>query len=57
MKLSIDRAAAVVSSLVSQFSVNTARLKACGDGPTSPVASNDNEEGKALNRRVELVKQ
>jgi outer membrane protein OmpA-like peptidoglycan-associated protein len=57
MKLSIDRAAAVVSSLVSQFSVNAARLKACGDGPTSPVASNDNEEGKALNRRVELVKQ
>jgi outer membrane protein OmpA-like peptidoglycan-associated protein len=57
MKLSIDRAAAVVSSLASQFSVNAARLKACGDGPTSPVASNDNEEGKALNRRVELVKQ
>lgn len=57
MKLSMDRAAAVVNSLVSQFSVNAARLKACGDGPTSPVASNDNEEGKALNRRVELVKQ
>lgn len=57
MKLSIDRATAVVNSLVSQFSVNAARLKACGDGPTAPVASNDTEEGKALNRRVELVKQ
>jgi outer membrane protein OmpA-like peptidoglycan-associated protein len=32
-------------------------LIACGDGPTSPVASNDTEDGKALNRRVELVKQ
>jgi outer membrane protein OmpA-like peptidoglycan-associated protein len=57
MKLSMDRAAAVVNALVSQFSVNAARLKASGDGPTSPVASNDNEEGRALNRRVELVKQ
>jgi OmpA-OmpF porin, OOP family len=57
MKLSMDRAVAVVNSLVSQFSVNAARLKAYGDGPTSPVASNDTDEGKALNRRVELVKQ
>lgn len=57
MKLSVDRAAAVVNALVSQFSISTARLKACGDGPTSPVATNDTEAGKALNRRVELVKQ
>ena len=57
MKLSIDRAAAVVNALVSKQSVNAASLKACGDGPTSPVATNDTEEGKALNRRVELVKQ
>lgn len=57
MKLSMDRATAVVNALVSQFSVNAARLKACGDGPTAPVATNDTEEGKAQNRRVELVKQ
>jgi outer membrane protein OmpA-like peptidoglycan-associated protein len=57
MKLSMDRAGAVVNALVSQFSINASRLRACGDGPTSPVASNDTEEGKALNRRVELVKQ
>jgi len=57
VKLSMDRAAAVVNALVSKQSVNVASLKACGDGPTSPVATNDTEEGKALNRRVELVKQ
>jgi OOP family OmpA-OmpF porin len=57
IKLSMDRAASVINALVSQHSVNVASLKACGDGPTAPVASNDTEEGKALNRRVELVKQ
>lgn len=56
MKLSMDRASAVVNALVTQYSINISRLKACGDGPTSPVASNDSEDGKALNRRVELVK-
>jgi outer membrane protein OmpA-like peptidoglycan-associated protein len=57
IKLSNDRAIAVVNTLVSKYSVNAARLKAFGDGPTSPVSSNDKEEGRALNRRVELVKQ
>jgi OOP family OmpA-OmpF porin len=57
MKLSMDRATAVVNALVSQHSVNGARLKACGAGPIAPVATNNTEEGKALNRRVELVKQ
>ena len=57
MKLSQDRALAVVNALVSKYGVGAFRLKACGDGPTAPVASNANEEGRALNRRVELVKQ
>jgi OOP family OmpA-OmpF porin len=57
MKLSLDRANAVVDALVSQHGVNTASLKAWGDGPTAPVATNSTEEGKAINRRVELVKQ
>lgn len=57
MKLSQDRATAVVNALVSQYSVAASRLKACGDGPTAPVATNDTDEGRALNRRVELVKQ
>ena len=57
MKLSQDRAVAVVNELINKFGVSAARLKACGDGPTAPVATNDSEEGRALNRRVELVKQ
>jgi OOP family OmpA-OmpF porin len=57
MKLSMERAIAVVNALKSQFSINGDRLRACGDGPTAPVATNTTEEGKALNRRVELVKE
>jgi flagellar motor protein MotB len=30
---------------------------AYGDGPTARIASNDTEDGRALNRRVEVVKQ
>jgi outer membrane protein OmpA-like peptidoglycan-associated protein len=57
MKLSQDRADAVVQALVSAHGIVASRLKAYGDGPFAPVASNDAEEGRAKNRRVELVKQ
>jgi outer membrane protein OmpA-like peptidoglycan-associated protein len=57
IKLSMDRAAAVINALVTKHSVNAASLKPFGNGPCSPVATNDTEAGKALNRRVELVKQ
>ncbi len=57
LKLSMERATAVVNALVAQHSVEAARLKAFGDGPTAPVATNENDEGRSLNRRVELVKQ
>ena len=57
LKLSQERALSVVNVLVTTYGIAPARLKACGDGPTAPVASNDKEEGRALNRRVELVKQ
>lgn len=53
-KLSADRAAAVVKALVSR-GVSAARLKAMGVGPYAPVSTNRNEEGRARNRRVELV--
>ncbi len=57
MRLSQGRADAVVDALVRRFGVAAARLRAHGVGPLAPVASNGDEEGKAKNRRVELVKQ
>jgi OOP family OmpA-OmpF porin len=57
MKLSQERAEAVVQALIKTHSIAAARLKSFGDGPYAPVASNDAEAGRARNRRVELVKQ
>jgi OmpA-OmpF porin, OOP family len=56
LKLSADRADAVVKALVTK-GVAASRLKAAGSGPYCPVASNKTEEGRAKNRRVELVQQ
>jgi OmpA-OmpF porin, OOP family len=57
LKLSLDRADAVMKSLVINHRIPGTRLKAFGNGSFAPVASNDTEEGRAKNRRVELVKQ
>ena len=57
MTLSKQRADAVVAALVSKYRVSATRLHAAGVGPLAPVASNDTEDGRAKNRRVELVKQ
>ena len=57
MKLSQQRAEAVVKELVSKHGVAPDRLKPFGVGPLAPVTTNDAEEGRAKNRRVELVKQ
>jgi OOP family OmpA-OmpF porin len=56
MKLSEARAASVTSVLVAKHGIAAARLASYGVGPLAPVASNDGEEGRAKNRRVELVK-
>jgi OOP family OmpA-OmpF porin len=56
MKLSNDRANAVVNVLSQKHGIAAERLKAHGVASLSPVASNDAEDGKAKNRRVELVK-
>jgi outer membrane protein OmpA-like peptidoglycan-associated protein len=56
MRLSVGRAAAVVNALVSAYGIDRARLQPKGYGDTKPVAPNDNEEGRAKNRRVELRK-
>ena len=56
MKLSQARAQSVITDLVSKHGVAAARLIAFGNGPYAPVASNETDEGRAKNRRVELVK-
>ncbi|MGE5300832.1 MAG: OmpA family protein [Acidobacteriota bacterium] len=57
MKLSKDRADAVAKTLVAKHGIAAGRLKAYGVSSLSPVASNNTEDGKAKNRRVELVEQ
>jgi OOP family OmpA-OmpF porin len=57
MDLSQRRAAAVVSSLVAGFGIDKSRLTPAGVSFASPVASNRTEEGRAKNRRVELVQE
>jgi len=54
MNLSNNRASAVVNALV-KMGVSNKRLTAKGIGPLSPNAPNRSEDGKAKNRRVELV--
>jgi outer membrane protein OmpA-like peptidoglycan-associated protein len=57
MKLSQTRADAVVKALTTKYKVNPQRLKAYGVGQMAPVAPNKTEDGRAKNRRVELVEQ
>jgi outer membrane protein OmpA-like peptidoglycan-associated protein len=57
IKLSQDRGEAVLQALVRDHGIAAARLRSYGCGLFSPVASNDIEDGRAKNRRVELVKQ
>ncbi len=57
MKLSQARAAAVVAVLTGKHGVAANRLSPFGAGPYAPVASNATDEGRAKNRRVELVEQ
>jgi OOP family OmpA-OmpF porin len=53
--LSEERAKSVVSAIVSQ-GIDVVRLSAAGYGQDKPIADNNTEEGRAMNRRVELVK-
>ena len=57
LKLSKARADAVVKELVTKYKISPDRLKAYGVGSLAPVATNRTEEGRAKNRRVELVEQ
>ena len=55
MDLSQRRAAAVVAALATRHGISKDRLSPVGVSYASPVASNKAEEGRAKNRRVELV--
>lgn len=57
MALSQRRADAVVRALTAKHGIDARRLRGVGVGLVAPVASNDSEEGRAKNRRVELVRQ
>jgi OOP family OmpA-OmpF porin len=57
MKLSKLRADAVMKELVTKYKISANRLQAFGVASLAPVASNKTEEGRAKNRRVELVEQ
>lgn len=55
LSLSQRRAQAVADALVSGFGIAAGRLTPAGAGMVSPVATNRTEEGRAKNRRVEIV--
>lgn len=55
LDLSRRRAESVVKTLVEIYGIAPERLQAVGVGPVAPVATNETREGRARNRRVELV--
>ena len=57
MKLSQARADAVVKALTTKYKLAPQSLKAYGVGQLAPIAPNKTDEGRAKNRRVELVEQ
>jgi outer membrane protein OmpA-like peptidoglycan-associated protein len=56
LRLSERRAAAVVRALVERHGIAPGRLQSAGFGESSPIEPNDTAEGRAVNRRVELVR-
>jgi chemotaxis protein MotB len=53
--LSALRASSVVQALQNTYNVDPKRLTAGGRGEYNPVAGNDTEEGKAKNRRTQII--
>lgn len=54
-KLSLDRARAVRAALVAK-GIGAKRLSAAGFGPDRPIADNASDDGRAKNRRIEMVR-
>ena len=55
MDLSRRRAEAVAAELAKSYKIAAARLRTAGVGFLAPVGPNASDDGRALNRRVELV--
>lgn len=55
IKLSESRAKAVVAELVRAYGIDGTRLRGNGVGVLAPIATNATDDGRAKNRRVELV--
>jgi OOP family OmpA-OmpF porin len=54
-ELSDRRAASVMNYMVEKFGVARERLNSRGDGESRPVATNETDEGRQMNRRVDAV--
>ncbi len=57
MDLSHRRASSVATVLEVDYAIDSKRLGAAGIGYLAPMASNRTEEGRAMNRRVEIIEQ
>ena len=55
LRLSQERANAVKQYLLANMAFDPARIDAVGHGETQPVASNETSEGRAKNRRIDVV--
>jgi OOP family OmpA-OmpF porin len=55
LKLSQERADAVMNYMVEKFGIDASRLRSVGYGESRPVADNGTAAGKARNRRVDVV--
>ena len=56
LKLSQQRAEAIVKLLSERYGVSSTQLEPIGKGETEPVADNATDEGKQQNRRVVFVR-
>ncbi len=56
LDLSKRRAASVKAALAKEFGIDESRMETDGKGEGEPIDKNDNQAGKANNRRVEFIK-
>jgi len=56
LDLSKRRSGAVKNELVKNFAIDASRIETDGSGESVPIAANDSQANKALNRRVEFIK-